>query len=98
MHKVINEDGTDVNIPKNPLEEKWKKEYPMMGNCEKLDKEEVIGYACTSCRDCPKGSYFKVSKEELALYRKYLEDCIKYFNEHNPSMSKPKTYKNINHK
>ena len=39
MHKVINEDGTDVNIPKNPLEEKCKKEYPMMSKCEKLEKD-----------------------------------------------------------
>lgn len=92
MHKAINEDGTGVYIPKNPLEEKWKKEYPMMCNCKKVNEDESIHYACASCGDCPKGSYFKVSKEEMEIYRKYLEDCVKYFSDHNPSMNKPKTY------
>ena len=88
MHKAINEDGTGVNIPKNPL-----KEYPKMSNCERINKDEPINYACASCGDCPKGSYFKVSKEDMVIYRKYLEDCVSYFSEHNPSMNKTKVYK-----
>jgi len=96
MHKVKNEDGTGVILPKNPLEEKWKNEYPMMSNCEKLNKDESIYYSCATCSDCPKGAYFKVPKEDLKLYREYLENCINYLRSHNPSMNKPKTYKKNN--
>lgn len=96
MHKVKNEDGTGVVLPKNPLEEKWKKDYPMMNNCKKINKDDALNYACAICGDCPKGAYFIVSKEDIKLYRDYLEKCVIYFRSHNPSMSKPKTYKKTN--
>lgn len=92
MSKVINEDGTGVNMPKNPLKEKWKEEYPMMSNCSKPNMDGNSYNACATCSDCPKGFYFKVSKEDLAIYRKYLEDCVNYLREHNPNMEISKKY------
>lgn len=49
VEKIINEDGTDYDPPKNPLDEKWEQLYP---GCK------ATGYKCMYCGDCPHGEYW----------------------------------------
>ena len=86
---VINEDGTNIdNFPENPLVEKWKKEYPMMDTCKKIEESNFENYSCLSCGKCPNGVYFKIPKEDLIEYKKYLEEIDEYNKIHNPNMYK----------
>lgn len=87
---VINEDGTNIldNFPENPLIDKWKREYPMRNFCIDLEKNNLENYSCLSCGKCPNGIYFKIPKEDLKLYKKYLEEVDEYNKVHNPNMYK----------
>lgn len=94
MHNKVKKSSYGLeNFPVNPLEEKWKILYPMDDKCENM-KEEYL--PCNNCGKCPKGYYFKVPKEDLILFRKYLKDCREYLELHNPYKAKvmKKTYDN----
>ena len=69
VDKIINEDGTDYNPPKNPLEEKWERLYP---GCK------ASGYKCMYCGDCPHGEYWTVPNEDRDIYDAYLETIKQY--------------------
>ena len=86
---VINEDGTNLdNFPKNPLIEKWKKEFPMRSFCVELEENNLENYSCLSCGRCFRGTFFKIPKEDLEIYKKYLEKIDEYNKIHNPNMYK----------
>lgn len=69
VDKIINEDGTDYDPPKNPLDEKWQRLYP---GCE------ATGYKCMYCGDCPHGEYWQVPDEDRDVYYEYLETVKQY--------------------
>lgn len=79
-------------LPINPLEEKWLKEYPLVKSCEKIKDVDAINNPCSSCSKCPRGMDFKVSKEDLKMFRQYLKDCKNYFAFHNVNNRKVLKY------
>jgi hypothetical protein len=64
IEKILNEDGTEWDPPRNPLEEKWLKKYPA---CESK------GYKCIYCSKCPSGDNWEVPEED-----KHSEEWITY--------------------
>lgn len=78
--KLINEDGTNLDYPLNPLEEKWKKIYP---SC--LDTQ-YDDYKCMECFKCPFGGEWKVPNEDLDIWNEYQIQIDKYDKIHNPSL------------
>lgn len=70
LEKIVNEDGTEYNPPKNPLYEKWERLYP---GCEST------GYTCMFCGSCPHGEYWKVPDEDAEVYNAYLQ-AVKQYN------------------
>ena len=86
---LINEDATSISdFPKNPLKEKWEKLYSKEELCIALDKNNIMNYSCINCHKCPKGDLWEVPKEDIELYKDYLEKVKKYNVEHNPTMIK----------
>ena len=73
IEKIINEDGTDYDPPKNPLSEKWNRLYP---GCK------TDGYKCMFCGDCPYGEYWKVPEEDRDVFITYLQAFNQYNIEH----------------
>lgn len=55
IEKILNEDGTEYDPPRNPLEEKWLKKYPV---CESQ------GCKCIFCSRCPRGDNWEVPEED----------------------------------
>lgn len=66
IEKILNEDGTEYDPPRNPLSEKWTELYPP---CESK------GYTCMFCGNCPCGDYWKVPEDDLTE-----DDMIKWTN------------------
>lgn len=88
--ELVNEDGTEINYPKNLLEEKWNKLYPSI---PKPEYSQVCdGYSCTYCGRCPKGSYWKAPEEDKESWNEYQEKIRQYHKIHNPSLYKMMTY------
>ena len=84
IKKIINEDGTDYDPPKNPLEEKWAKLYPPI---PKPEYSQVCdGYSCSYCGRCPHGSLWKVPEEDLEVWNAYSKLYLEYIDLHNPSI------------
>ena len=86
--KLINEDGTKFNPPKNPLEEKWRALYPPIPKPE--FSQVCDGYSCDWCGRCPRGSKWKVPEEDLEVWKSYQQECQAYILSHNPSLVKKK--------
>lgn len=85
MHNNKNENNYGlVNFPVNPLEEKWRKLYPMDDKCKEMEEKNIKNLYCDNCGKCPKGCDFKVPKEDLIIFRKYLKECRDYLEIHNP--------------
>ena len=88
IKRIINEDGTKFNPPKNPLEKKWSVLYPPI---PKPDLSQVCdGYNCDFCDRCPQGSKWKVPQEDLEVWNQYRERYQAYIYLHNPSLVKKK--------
>ena len=84
ISKIINEDGTPFNPPKNPLTAKWKLLYPPV---PKPEYSQVCdGYSCFGCGRCPNGSTWKVPEEDLEVWKKYHEEYREYVRLHIPSL------------
>ena len=88
IKRIINEDGTLFNPPKNPLADKWKLLYPPI---PKPEYSQVCdGYSCEWCSRCPKGSNWKVPEEDQEVWNTYCEEVQAYVKLHNPSLNKKK--------
>lgn len=83
---IINEDGTDTILPKNPLQQKWSELYPPNQRYE--SGEECIGYSCIFCDKCPYGSHWKVPEEDKKIWEEYQKQRLEYHKIHNPTMAK----------
>lgn len=81
---IINEDGTDFNPPKNPLQKKWDRLYPP--NQRHKSGENCEGYSCMYCDKCPNGSYWKVPQEDKEEWEKHIKEVHKYLKDHNPTI------------
>ena len=81
---LINEDGTEYNPPKNPLEEKWNKLYPPIPMPQY--SQVCDGYSCMCCGRCPNGSYWKVPEEDKEVWGKYVQEKREYHRLHNPEL------------
>ena len=87
--RLTNEDGTSIDdTPKNPLLEKWYKEFPMKESCKLIEENNIVNYSCLDCGHCPNGDLFEIPKEDLKEYNKFLKKYKKYLKKHNPSMKK----------
>ena len=64
-------DGTPVQEPPNPLEDKWKSKYP---SCNLEDT-----WTCFQCSRCPFGGDWKCPEE---VYDKYMEQVEQYYEDH----------------
>ncbi len=86
IKKIVNEDGTDINPPQNPLKEKWDKLYP----AKPMPQYSQVcdGYSCISCTRCPRGGNWEVPEEDRVTYEKYLTEYQEYMLLHNPSRRK----------
>ena len=75
-----NEDGTEFNPPKNPLLEKWFREYPST----KMPQYSQVcdGYSCMWCDRCPHGDGWKCPEEDKEVYEKWQKEYDKYCEEH----------------
>lgn len=92
---IINEDGTDLIWPPNPLKEKWEKLYPPTKQGEPCspelghfnDGKPIMNYSCVLCCEekCFHSNNWTVPEEDREVYEKYLEECKEYYNKHNPS-------------
>lgn len=73
IEKILNEDGTEYDPPRNPLEEKWEKLYPSCGSG---------GYKCMYCGKCPHGEYWKVPEEDKDDWVAYMMTVHQYDIDH----------------
>ena len=84
---IVNEDGTKItNLPINTLYKKWEKEFPMMDICYEIDKSNIENYTCLTCDKCPRGELFQIPKEDLKIYKEYLNKLNEYNRVHNPKL------------
>lgn len=82
--QLVNEDGTDMDYPENPLKEKWGRLYPPV---PKPEYSQVCdGYSCMCCGRCPKGSYWKVPDEDRESWDAHQKELAEYDRIHNPSL------------
>ncbi|MCM1223736.1 MAG: hypothetical protein NC548_55725 [Lachnospiraceae bacterium] len=75
IEKIINDDGTEFNPPRNPLLDKYPPKRP---NC--------VSYACIYCGDCPYGDDFRVPEEDMEVYLKWRAEYEAYIRDHNPDL------------
>lgn len=81
---IVNEDGTEYDPPKNPLEEKWNTLYPEI---EKPEYSQVCdGYSCMWCGRCPKGSKWVIPDEDKEVWDQYQREVDRYHEMHNPEL------------
>ena len=93
MHNIVIKENYGLEgFPVNPLIKKWEKKYPMDDRCKELEKQKIENLSCLNCGKCPKGVDFKVPKEDLLIFRKYLKECRDYFKIHNPYKRKVLKY------
>lgn len=83
---IVNEDGTDLDFPKNPLEEKRNRLYPTIPMPQY--SQVCDGYSCIWCGRCPKGDHWKVPDEDKEIWENYQNQIKEYHRIHNPSMFK----------
>ena len=92
--KLMNEDGTEFNPPKNPLEEKWDRLYPPMRYGEPCgpvlgyyeDGRPIMNYSCVLCHEekCPISDSWKVPEEDREVYEAWRKEYSEYYHKHNP--------------
>ncbi len=78
MIELLNEDGTLLELPVNPLEEKWEQAVP---DCSP-------NYKCMYCdnKQCHHSADWECPEEDKEVYEQYLKDCGQYMKQHNPSL------------
>lgn len=85
--KIIDEDNNILeNLPKNPLFDKWKAQYPKRGICKIFEENNMANYSCINCSRCPEGDLFEVPLEDLKEYREYAKKVKEYLDENRPSL------------
>lgn len=92
---VLNEDGTVMCYPKNPLEEKWDKLYPPVRNWRpcytKLptigDETPLMNYSCVLCDEkCRHNGTWDIPEEDKEVYAEYVKKVLEYDEIHNPKL------------
>lgn len=93
---IINEDGTELNYPKNPLKEKWDKLYPPTKYGEPCSPilgyqdngAPYMNYGCVLCTEtrCQHSTRWKVPEEDKETWEQYLQDIKEYNRIHNPNL------------
>jgi len=73
---VLFKDGTLVNPPLNPLQEKWNKLYPSCAT--QIDDY----YRCMWCDKCPNGEHWKCPDEDTAAYQVWRFEIDQYYEVH----------------
>ena len=80
--RIINEDNKILeDLPKNPLIDKWKAQYPKRGICKIFEENKMVNYSCINCSRCPEGDLFEVPLEDLKEYREYAQKVKEYLDE-----------------
>lgn len=92
--KLVNEDGTKFDPPKNPLIEKWDVLYPPTRHGEPCgpvigyfeDGREMMNYSCVICRNakCRHSDSWRVPEEDKEAYNDWMREYEEYINKHNP--------------
>lgn len=95
---IINEDGTSMDdYPKNPLYEKWDREYPPTRHGKPCcgtyitwkDGSKSPNYTCVLCHEkCRHNDSWECPEEDLPEYIEYMKKVKEYDELHNPSMVK----------
>ena len=83
--QIVNEDGTELSLPENPLIEKWTKLYPATPMPQ--FSQVCDGYSCMWCDRCPKGEYWEVPDDDKEIWEEYQRQVEEYLKIHNPSLS-----------
>lgn len=83
MIEIVNEDGTKLNPPKNPLAEKWARLYPPIPMPQY--SQVCDGYSCMFCGRCPRGECWRVPEEDKTIWDNYQKELLDYYQAHNPS-------------
>ena len=91
--EIIYDENLVKEFPVNPLEDKWFKMFPKMGICNAMQEFNLVIYGCINCDKCPDGDLWKVPKEDLQAYKKYLEKVKKFDEKHNTVFAKKLSYK-----
>lgn len=97
IENLLNEDRTPVDFPKNPLWDKWIKEYPPMKNGKPCSpylvppeegKAPVMNYSCILCKEtkCPYSNEWEVPEEDRDVWNAYITKAFEYDKAHNPSI------------
>lgn len=86
IERLLNEDGSEFDPPKNPLWDKWERLYPPIPIPQY--SQTCDGYSCMWCGRCPRGDNWKVPSEDVEIYNKYKKDYKDYIVKHNPSLDK----------
>lgn len=94
---ILNEDGTELVYPANPLQEKWDNLYPPIRNGEPCgpilgyfkDGRPMMNYGCVLCCEekCQHSSSWKCPEEDKEIYKQYMKECDEYFYAHNTHFS-----------
>lgn len=92
---LINEDGTEVSLPENPLKEKWESLYPPIHFGEPCSPilgyyesgVPLMNYSCVLCTEkkCPHSSHWEIPKEDKEMWDAYQRQVNAYLQEHNPA-------------
>lgn len=79
MVDVTTNAGAPINalqMPENPLKEKWVKLYPPI---PKPEYSQVCdGYSCMYCGRCPCGELWKVPEEDREVWEEYQAKLHEY--------------------
>lgn len=79
MFEVTTRTGIPINslqMPENPLKEKWAKLYPPI---PKPEYSQVCdGYSCMWCGRCPNGDNWKVPEEDREVWEEYQARLSEY--------------------
>ena len=86
INGILNEDGTEIDLPENPLKEKWNKLYPPNQRYE--SKEDCRGYCCMYCDKCPHGSHWEIPEDDIEVFKEYKKQLLEYHKIHNPTIVK----------
>ena len=82
MIQLINEDGTLLEPPVNPLQEKWDQAVPNCG----------INYKCMYCdnKQCYHSADWECPEEDKEVYEQHKEELSQYIQQHNPEFTSEK--------
>lgn len=92
--EIVNEDGTALEPPVNPLLEKWNSMIPdKYGNGKKCspylcENPVVANYSCVLCHEktCHYSEAFEVPEEDKEAYEKWQQECDEYDRIHNHTL------------